>query len=255
MKNISELDLKSKKVIIFDMDGTLIDSIGVWNKVDCELIYKLSGEKISEEDAQKQRDEFIEKNNSSDIYLAYFDHLRQVYHSELDADTFLKMRWEISNKFFHHEVDYKKGADLVLKKFKTKGFNLALATITNQAQLDIYMNINKNIMSKAHLPDVFDLVIAKENVTHKKPHPEVYLSVLKHFNINANQAIVFEDSFAGVKAAKNAGIEVVNVYDKYSDIDRCKIDALSDYKIQSYDEILDIISVNSKTFRRPSKER
>ena len=60
--------------------------------------------------------------------------------------------------------------------------------------------------------------------------------------MHPNEVLVFEDSLAGIQAAKGAGIEVVNVYDKYSDTDRDKIAQLSDYFINDYAEFLPVIS-------------
>ena len=59
-----------KKVIIFDMDGTLIDSVGIWNAIDRELISQLGGEMLDEESIQHERDEVLRANaHRSDPYL------------------------------------------------------------------------------------------------------------------------------------------------------------------------------------------
>ena len=71
MKELSKLRLKDKKYIIFDMDGTLIDSIGVWNITDQKLIEEYGGMNINLDDIQLERDAFLHSNQDSDIYLAY----------------------------------------------------------------------------------------------------------------------------------------------------------------------------------------
>lgn len=68
MKSIDDLDLKSKKIIIFDVDGTLIDSIGIWNKTDSEMIRKYGRIKVDEDIIQRDRDNFLSNNNDKDIY-------------------------------------------------------------------------------------------------------------------------------------------------------------------------------------------
>ena len=77
-----------------------------------------------------------------------------------------------------------------------------------------------------------------ETVKNKKPDPEVYFTIMNHFGVKPEDCLIFEDSFTGVLAANRAGIEVVNVYDKYSDVDRDKINEITDYSIQTYNEFI-----------------
>ncbi len=79
MKELSQLRLKDKKYIIFDMDGTLIDSIGIWNVIDQKLIEEYGGMNINLDDIQLERDAFLHNNQDSDIYLAYCEYLIKKY--------------------------------------------------------------------------------------------------------------------------------------------------------------------------------
>lgn len=56
--------------------------------------------------------------------------------------------------------------------------------------------------------------------------------------VSPNECLIFEDSYTGVLAGKNANIEIVNVYDKYADLDRSKIDMITDYSIMNYKEFI-----------------
>lgn len=161
MKSLKELDLSDKKYIIFDMDGTLIDSIGIWNEADFRIVNRFAGLQVDLEILQRNRDSFLETHS--------------------------------------------------------------------------------NMVNAISFYDTFDLIIRKEDVQHKKPHPEVYLKVLEYYHANPEECLVFEDSLHGVMASKSAGIDTINVYDKYSDKDRLKIDSLVDYKIDSYLEFMNIL--------------
>ena len=68
MLNINQLNLKKKKYIIFDMDGTLIDSIGVWNRTDQKLIKEYANITVDLELIQQERDYFLNTNHDGDIY-------------------------------------------------------------------------------------------------------------------------------------------------------------------------------------------
>ena len=70
--------LENKKVIIFDLDGTLIDSIGIWNAIDVELIKETCNKSAEDEDIGKQRDNVLKKySKSEDTYLEYCGFLKE----------------------------------------------------------------------------------------------------------------------------------------------------------------------------------
>lgn len=242
MKKIEELDLKRKKIIIFDVDGTLIDSIGIWNKTDGMMIEKYGKVKIDEQIIQSERDEFLRNNNSKDIYIEYCNYLINKYNMDLTKDEFIKERYGKVQDYFINEIDYKPYVDKVINRFKELGYKLAIATTTTKSQIDIYSNKNKVMKSKVDMNKCFDLIVTKEDIENKKPNPEVYLKVLEYFDVSNDECIVFEDSKDGVLASLGANIEVVNVYDKYSDNNREEINELTDYRIDSFKEILDILN-------------
>ncbi len=243
MKNLKELNLKDKKYIIFDMDGTLIDSIGVWNRTDQKLIEEFGGMSISLDDIQTERDAFLHSNQASDIYLAYCEYLIKKYDFSIqDAEKLLKIRWDKSGEILENEMDFKPDVVDLILRLKDLGFTLVLATMTTQVQLDIYSRKNKKMVEQMNIVNVFDLITRKEDVKNKKPNPEIYNKIMQHYNANPNECLIFEDSYTGVLASNNAGIEVVNVYDKYADVDRDKINEITDYSITKYKEFIDLVN-------------
>lgn len=243
MKKISDLDIKSKKYIIFDLDGTLIDSIGIWNITDQKLIYKYSGLSVDLLEIQKIRDNFLNTHVNHDIYLSFCNYLIKKYHfKDINDEKLLQDRWRISSDILKNEMDYKEGVVPLIKHLKKLGYILILATMTTDVQIDIYTKKNTNMINQMNILDTFDYIIKKEDVSKKKPDPEIYLKVLDYFHANKEECLIFEDSYTGVLAAKNAGIEVVNIYDSYADIDRDKIRNITDYEINNYDEVLDYLN-------------
>lgn len=138
-------------------------------------------------------------------------------------------------------MDFKPDVVELISKLKGLGFTLVLTTMTTQVQLDIYSKKNKKMLEQMDISQVFDLITRKEDVKNKKPDPEIYNMIMQHYNARPDECLIFEDSYTGVLASKNAGIEVVNVYDKYADLDRDKINAITDYSIANYREFIEFL--------------
>lgn len=232
--------LENKKIIIFDMDGTLIDSIGVWNEVDIATVEFYTGIRPDEKEVNKLRDFSLANSPDTDIYRYYISKLCEKYNICEDIDiVYEKRRW-FGDEIPKRNVKLKNNVKELLMLLKEKGYTLALATTSTIGKVKIYSYKNENTKI-VNFIDTFDLILTKDEVINKKPHPEVLNKVLEYFGETSDSAIVFEDSYAGVLAAKNAGIEVVAVYDKYSDYERKEINELADYKIDDFKEIIDII--------------
>ena len=197
MKNIEKLNLKDKKYIIFDLDGTLIDSIGIWNDVDNILIKRYANIDINKSTIQDERDTFLNNNPNGNTYLNYSQYL--------------------------------------IERYKIKGISKDELT---EERIKIFREVSLEISFK---PDVANL-ITKDDVINKKPHPEIYFKAMEHYNAKPYECLIFEDSYTGVLSDKNANIDVINIYDKYADIDRNLIDELTTYKINSYKEFIEYIN-------------
>lgn len=234
--------LTDKKFIFFDMDGTLIDSVGVWNQIDQKLIENQTNKIVDEIIIQNDRDTQLQKFSSeTNPYLCYCQYLKEKYNFQLSPEEIIKLRYEIAQDFLQNVIDYKPQADLVIKKLKEKKFTLAITTTTKRTNMEIYRTLNKNIISKAPLDKYFDLIYTREDVAKIKPNPEVYLKAMQAFNAKPEECIVFEDSLVGIKAAKNAGLKTVAIYDKYSNNDIEEIKQQADFFINNYAELLSII--------------
>lgn len=232
---------KNKKLIIFDMDGTLIDSVGIWNEVDSKLIESIGGI-IIDENIQVQRDQTLKRFKDGDIYLEYCRFLKEKYNSSFSAEEIYAKRKEIAYDYMINVVDFKPNAEIVIKRLKELGFILAIGTTTRRWNLDRYNKDNKKMMEKCILNDYFDIILAKEDVEKRKPDPEVHFKILEALNVKREEALIIEDSLIGVEAAKNASIECAVIYDKYSDSEREEIKNLSQYYFNDFNEMLEQIN-------------
>lgn len=234
--------LNNKKVIVFDLDGTLIDSVNMFNEIYAVLVKEICDKVVSVDDIQEDWDTFTHQNIPGDLYDNFLIYLDNKYSLENhDIELLRKLYTEIEYRYVSQEIKYKEFAKDVVLKLKEKGCILVLATLSPRKIVDIYNNINQKLINEFRIYDIFDLILTYEDVTKKKPNPEIYLKVIEKLNVLKEECLIIEDSLEGVKAANNAGIEVLNIVEKSMHKTQSVIDSLSTYKIKDFYELLEII--------------
>jgi HAD superfamily hydrolase (TIGR01509 family) len=186
-----------KKLVIFDMDGLLLDS---------ERVTDLSWERTFREN----NIEFSIEDRHHLIGMG-FDEVQVLFAKRFNNENaFWELRKYRENIFFEHlelhGIDIKKGIIELLDVLKRKNIKVAVASSTLQERGEF-------LLKKTNIHDLFDYHIYGDMVKQTKPNPEIFLRVVNHFNVNKEEALVLEDSFYGVKAANNAEIDVIWVKD------------------------------------------
>lgn len=225
--------IKDRKVIIFDLDGTLIDSIEIWDKADQDVIYFYTGKVVNLDIIRRDRDYILTTTKNPEIYLAYAEYLIDNYKLGITLDELSEKRYEITTKAIRNDVKFKDNAISFLNKLKSLNYLLVLATTTGRGSIDIYNkeNINTKIID---FDLMFDLILTKESVKKKKPDPEIYLKVIEKLGVKASECLIFEDTLHGIEAGHKAGIEVVAINNKY-DPEAIK---KAEYYINNFNEVL-----------------
>lgn len=96
------------------------------------------------------------------------------------------------------------GARELLSALKEAGIPRAVGSSTPRGNLDA-------LFAATGLDSFFDAVVCGSDVTHGKPHPEVFLAGAQRLALRPERCVVIEDAFAGIEAARNAGMKVIGV--------------------------------------------
>ena len=169
--------LAGRKAVLFDLDGTLIDSVGVWNEIDDALIDTLGGPKIA--DIQQRRDALLARfADRPDPYIAYCAQLGALCGSRLPAEEIYRRRYELVGVFLRERVDYKPFADVFVRRLRDSGYTTAIVSATKRSNLEIYRTQNEKIRRKAPIDECFSLALTREDAPRLKPCPDIYLRAL-----------------------------------------------------------------------------
>lgn len=185
------------KAIIFDMDGLMIDSERVTFECYQEI---LKGMNLTMDE------EFYKTllgKPLKGIYQRFYD----VYGNDFPIEDVIKDVHALMAKRFETEgVPIKTGLKSLLEYLKENNYKTIVATSSNRDRVD-------TILSQAQITNYFDDSICGDEVTKGKPNPEVFLKSCQKLGVNVDEAIVLEDSEAGIQASYDAGIKVICIPD------------------------------------------
>lgn len=227
------------KAVIFDLDGTLIDSLGIWNAVDLALAQYLGHPEYAGPMLAKFRDDALARHSlEPNPYVGFCADFGALCGSPLSGEAIHKERYRISRELIRTDVHLKPSADIFVKALKARGYRLAIGTTTKRANIDIYGSTNPHIAPKLSFDELFDVILTRENVTKIKPDPEVYLTAAERLGVSPDTCLVFEDSRQGLLAAKAAGMRVAVMQDDWSNDDRDFLKAATPYHFGTWQEAI-----------------
>lgn len=207
--------LNNKDVFIFDLDGTLIDSVGIWNKVDQKLISDLGNVFVDECLININRDKVLGESTSGVPYEDYVFYLKEKYGINKSIEDIYSYRRSIMNEFLIKDVKKKPFALELIELLKELGMTLVLATTTTRSNLNTYTYDNEDTKG-LNFSDNFSLILTMEDVSAFKPNPEIFNKVLMSLHLDKERCVIIEDSIVGIKAANEAGIHSIAVKEDHS---------------------------------------
>jgi len=211
------INLDDYEAVIFDLDGSLVDSMWMWKAIDIEYLKNFGIE--PPEDLQKQ----IGGRSFFETAVFFKDKFGLEDSIEKIGDDWNRMAWDK----YTNEVPLKEGVAEFLSACEDRGIKLGIAS-SNSTELIEQVLFSHNIRKR------FSSIKSGTEIQKGKPAPDVYLAVADELQVLPEKCLVFEDLVDGIKAGKNAGMTVVAVSDDYSrhsdDVKR----SLADYYIEDY---------------------
>lgn len=210
------------KVAIFDLDGTLFDSLGVWSEIDIKFLSKRNLEVPSD----------YAKNIADLSFRQVAEYTVKYFKLADSVEDIMKEWFEMAVEEYSKNVLLKPYAKEYLCEIKNKGVNLCVAT-------NLPASLSMPALKNNGIFDMFDAIYQPEDVGKSKKHPDLFLYCAKEFNISPENCIVFEDIPANILGAKKANMLTCGVYDKYSIYYQEDLKKHSDIYIKSYKELLE----------------
>ncbi len=209
--------LENIDAVIFDLDGSLVDSMWMWRQIDIEYLGKFGIE--LPEDLQ----EAIEGMSFSETAGYFKERFRLPDSIQQIKSDWNAMAWDK----YSNEVPLKEGVDDFLEICREQGILLGIATSKSR-------ELVQNIVSVHGLEDYFSCIMTGCDVAKGKPAPDIYLAVANELNVEPGRCLVFEDIIPGILAGKAAGMKVCAVEDAYSITVKEEKMLAADYYIEDF---------------------
>lgn len=223
MANLSLLDFDPGKFqcAIFDLDGTLLDSTGVWAQIDIDF---LGSRGI---DIPKDFLETIKVHN----FKSGSEYVVKRFNLNEKPEDIAREWYDMAVAAYADHIGLKPNASEFLHMLKSKGIKLAVATSSDRSLYEACLKRNG-------IYDLFDNFTQTDEVVRGKGFPDVYYRAAEKCNAEPKNCVVFEDILRAVEAAVSGGFYTVAVADKSSAEDEEKIKSCCNLFIEDYGQIM-----------------
>ncbi|MCL1997331.1 MAG: HAD family phosphatase [Turicibacter sp.] len=217
--------IEGAKAHIFDLDGTLLDSMGMWINIDTAVCKE---RKIAFPNKEKY-DVYV-KNVIPLNPLESAAYAKEFFNLKEDAQEILEEWNARAIEEYRNKIPLKLGSFEYLTKLYKNGAKLGIATGSPQ-------NLCTAALKRHNIYDMFGVICTSDEVGVGKQDPAIFLLVAEKLGAKPNDCIVYEDSVIAIKTAKNAGMTVCAVYDEASKEEWTEIQKIADFAILGFETL------------------
>lgn len=213
--------LKDRKAVLFDLDGTLVDSMWVWRNIDIDFLSAIGQELPAD----------LQKCIEGMSFTETAEYFKKRFSIDDDVEE-IKKKWnQMAYDKYTSEVKLKKGAKEFLARLKSDGIRIGIASSNS-------VTLIEGALKAEGVLEYFDAITTGCEAGAGKPAPDIYLLAAKKVGIAPSECLVFEDIPMGIMAGNSAGMTTVAVEDDYSHGMRKEKERLAKYFIEDYTEIV-----------------
>lgn len=209
------------KLFLFDLDGTLLDSLEIWNDID--LLFFKNHNLIMGEDYHIAIAPLTLEETAT--------YTKNTYKLDIDEEQIMKEWSDLAIKEYAENVNLKKGVKEFLDYLKNKNAHLAIATSCNEEMF-------KPCLERYGIVSYFEHFYTSQNLKINKSNINFFKEILNEYKIKPDEILFFEDSLASMKCAKSLGFNVVAVMDKKWEKQKEEIIASSDEQIEDFSQFI-----------------
>ena len=199
---------------VFDLDGTLLDSMGIWEQIDISFLRKRN--------LSVPEDYAVKISSLSFEEAAQYTIARFALNER--AEDIMQEWSEMAAHEYAHHVRMQPHAFDYLLRLKALGVRLAVAT-------GMTIKLAIPCLKNNAIFDLFDAVCSTDEVPRGKEYPDVFEFAADKIGVPPEKCIVFDDVLPAIKSAKQANMLTCGVYDQYSERQREEIEKFADYYI------------------------
>ena len=197
---------------IFDLDGTILDSMPVWTNI--------AGRYLAAHGIEPQENLDDKFNSLSPAEAAAW--LREAYGLEEDVGVVIRGLNEIVRAPYYETVQPKPGAPAFLRELRAQGARMCIATATDR-------HLVEAALRRLDLLDCFDGIFTCSEAGAGKTQPVIFQKALAFLRTQPRRTVVFEDAVHAIRTAKSIGLPVAAVYDEKERAHQGEIRALADW--------------------------
>lgn len=212
--------LEGMKAAIFDMDGTLIDSMNEWRRLNCSFV-RDQGVELTQEQ---------EKALYSVSGMMAVEYVQKTFGIKADFGEILERSTRLMEPVYAAGVPLKPGARAYLERLRARGVKRVLCTATPSRLALIALN-------RTGLVADLDFIFSTDMTGGSKGDPAFFDRLCALIGEKKEDCVMFEDALYAMQGARAAGLGVVGITDETNEPDREAIRAVCDRVIDSYDEL------------------
>lgn len=207
------------KAYIFDLDGTVLDSMDVWKNIDVEFLGKRN---------LPYTEEYAKALSSMKLNIAA-EYTIKLYGLKEEPQDIISEWLDMAKEAFAYRVGLKPYAKELLEALHKNKIPAAVATTS---QKELYLPALK----RNGILHFFDAIADSDMVSRGKDSPDIFLHAAKLLDQKPCDCIVFEDTAAGISSAKSAGFTVAAVIDGESEVKHAEIREMADFTAPDFEK-------------------